>query len=472
MTINNRNNLVFLSYARSDASLVKDVYIKLSDAYVNVWMDTEDILPGEEWELAIDTALKRSQLVLVFISNNSVTRDGFLQKEINTAIEVWKEKAPGSIYLIPVRLEDCPIHQRLSKFHWVDIFVDSGWSKLLKQMGDLKQESLNNISSQSEIDTDNLVQQDNSNFMSQTGLPLVTFPDEVKRFLLDCLPEGHWEHLDEETQRFILTLGCKLEPIVQIVPPTPTPLVIGFECLGLGALGENFVEICERCIDIDPGLLRLCLAISSIRTISTLRVEATKKGILGARNLLFSLNLDPFMMDSDYLRKFLNWYYHDLEHNVLFEVNETTTKQYLRRLKNLQVDFKLRFAADDLNNWHKDVRDALINRVEMTKMDNYGFVDAMELRGDDKKEALRLIQCHNIPSKPLIVEGIEDPDYLHFLERNWDYEKYGQLYGQGYAIEAGLHWDSTVQPLKGYELPGGSILLQPPTMEQGVRNKG
>jgi len=470
MVINNHSNLVFLSYARPDASFIKDVYIKLSDAHVNVWMDTENILPGEEWELAIDTALKKSQLVLVFLSHNSVTRDRFLQKEINTAIEVWKEKAPGTIYLIPVRLEECPIHQRLSKFHWIDIFNDSGWSKLLKQIGDLDRESFDNIYSQSEkYKSDDLIRHEDNKLASPTGLPLVTFPDEIKRFLLDCLPEGHWENIDEETQRFILTLGCKLEPIVQIVPPTPTPLVIGFECLGLGALGESFVEICDRCTDIDPGLLRICLAISAIRTISTLRVEATKNGINGARNLLFSLNLDPFMMDSDYLRKFLNWYYHDLEHNVLFEVNETTTKQYLRRLKNLQVDFNLRFAADDLNNWHKDVRDALIDRVEMTKMDNYGFVEAMECRGEDKEETLRLIQCHNILSKPLIVEGVQDSDYLHFLERNWDYEKHGQLYGQGYAIEAGLHWESTVQPLKGYELPGESILLQPPSIENLIK---
>jgi len=372
---------------------------------------------------------------------------------------VWKEKAPGTIYLIPVRLEDCPIHERLSKFHWVDIFNDSGWGKLLKQISNLNQKSSDSTTSQSKEGKSNeFVQPKDNKFTLQTGLPLVTFPDEIKRFLVDSWPKGHWELIDEATQRFILTLGCKLEPIVQIVPPTPTPVVMGFECLGLGALGESFVEICDRCLDIDPGLIRICLAISAIKTISTLRIEAIKNGIDGARNLLFSLNLDPFMMDSEYLRKFLKWYYLDLESNVLFEINETTTKQYLGRLKNLQVDFNLRFSADDLNMWHKDVRDALIDRVEMTKMDSYGFIKAMEDRGEDKEETIRLIQCHNIFSKPLIVEGIQDIDYLHFLERNWDYEKYGRLYGQGYAIEAGLHWEKTVQPLKGYELQGGSIL--------------
>ena len=62
-----------------------------------------------------------------------------------------------------------------------------------------------------------------------------------------------WTAIPEETLRFVTTLGCKLEPIVQVVPATPTPLVLGFECLGLSALGESFEDICRTARDIDPS---------------------------------------------------------------------------------------------------------------------------------------------------------------------------------------------------------------------------
>ena len=291
------------------------------------------------------------------------------------------------------------------------------------------------------------------------AIPHMVFPDEVFFFVIDSIGREKWSSLSEDTKRFVATLGCKLEPIVQIVPATPVPLVLGFECLGLGSLGENFVEICRKCNDLDAGLIRICLAVVAIKTISSLRIESMRSGLPGARNLVFSINLDPFMIESPHFKKFLKWYFHDLAHNVMFEVNETTTKQYLSRLKNLQVDYNLRYSADDLNEWHDEVRIALLSRVEMTKMDYRSFADAMAIRGEDKEEALARLYAHNLPNRPLVVEGVQDSDYLEFLERHWNFAEHGYLYGQGYILESGVHWDNSVRPLKGYGLPGGSFLL-------------
>jgi hypothetical protein len=463
---------VFLSYARPDEKLVADVYRRLVAKGIDVWFDKESIKAGEEWEPTIKKALRSAKLVLVFLSKHTTTRDGFLNKEIHEALQVWDEKAPGKIYLIPVRLSDHPIHERLTKFHWVDIFEDRGWQKLVSQILD----SVGTLS----VDLPKDRRSPNSRRLSDRSgfyarrvgarsIPHIAFPEEVVRFATSCMPGEAWSAISEDSKRFIATLGSKLEPIIQIVPATPMPLVLGFECLGLGSLGESFPEICKATSDLDPGLVRLCLAVVAIKTISQLRVEAIKHGHSGARNLIFSVNLDPFMLESPHLKTFLKWYYHDLAHNVIFEVNETTTKQYLGKLKNLQVDYNLRYSADDLNAWHEEVRTALLPRVEMTKMDYKSFVDAMAVRGDDKDETLRQLLAHNLVDKPLIVEGIQDPDYLEFLERHWDFKKYGYLYGQGYLIEPGLHLKETVRPLKDYGLPGGSFLmsLDPPSDGDG-----
>jgi len=56
---------IFLSYARQDEEKVKNLYQKLSDEGFKPWMDTKDIIPGENWELAIQKAIRRSDFFFV-----------------------------------------------------------------------------------------------------------------------------------------------------------------------------------------------------------------------------------------------------------------------------------------------------------------------------------------------------------------------------------------------------------------------
>lgn len=139
-----------------------------------------------------------------------------------------------------------------------------------------------------------------------------------------------------------------------------------------------------------------------------------------------------------------------------FEVNERMTKACVQRLLNLRVDYELRYAADDLNRWNKSVRRALIDYVELTKMDCKAFLRAMRLRGQDPSKAIVRLRDHKISHKPLVVEGVEDPDYQHFLELTWNSNQWGELYGQGYSLECGVPWEGAVQSSKPYGLPGGS----------------
>ena len=453
---------IHLCFAPADEARALLLHERLSAAGVRCALaDSPGRQSGRRHD-AIRRQLRSASRVLVLLSRNSTARGEGLHEQIRIASEVWDEMPPGQAYLIPVKLEECDIGEKLAQFHWVNAWEESGWRWLLEQIRDAVPgravPHASPVTASQPARAASAASHGASHAGRDVSIPYVTFPSEVRRFLMDSMPPDEWRAIPEETRRFVLTLGCKLEPIVQIVPATPVPLVLGFECLGLGALGESFQEICRRAAGVDPGLLRLCLAVVSIKTVSSLRSEAIKSGYVGARNLLFTINIDPFMLDSAHFKKLLRWYYTDLSHNVLFEVNETTTKQYLPKLKNLQVDFNLRYAADDLNGWHPDVRAALIDRVEMTKMDYRSFKDAMSVRGDDATRSLGLLLRHNVREKPLIVEGIEDEDYLAFLERHWDYRKHGHLYGQGYCLDSRHHWNAAIQPLKPFRLPGGSYL--------------
>jgi hypothetical protein len=125
---------IFLSYARMDEAKVRTLYEKLSDKGFNPWIDIENIFPGEDWEHSIINVIKESHFFLACISRNSVNKRGFIQLEINEALEIWKQKLNTDIYLIPVRLEDCNVPKELEKFQRVDLFARGGFKMLVNAL--------------------------------------------------------------------------------------------------------------------------------------------------------------------------------------------------------------------------------------------------------------------------------------------------------------------------------------------------
>src|SRR4051812_2494692 len=96
---------VFLSYASPDRTRVKRVFDALDSQGVKVWMDSECLLPGQNWEFEILRALESAALVIAFVSHNSVDRTGFVQKELKIACDKLRERPLSRAYLIPVRLD-------------------------------------------------------------------------------------------------------------------------------------------------------------------------------------------------------------------------------------------------------------------------------------------------------------------------------------------------------------------------------
>jgi len=56
-------------------------------------------------------------VVLVCLSRSSVDRPGYAQKEIKPALDAADEQPESSIFPIPVKLEECPMPDRLSRLH-------------------------------------------------------------------------------------------------------------------------------------------------------------------------------------------------------------------------------------------------------------------------------------------------------------------------------------------------------------------
>jgi hypothetical protein len=68
------------------------------------------------------------------MSSRAVTKEGFVQREIRLSLEAAAEKPEGTIYLVPVRLEECRVPDILREWCWVDLFSDLGYSRLRRSL--------------------------------------------------------------------------------------------------------------------------------------------------------------------------------------------------------------------------------------------------------------------------------------------------------------------------------------------------
>lgn len=121
---------VFLCHASEDKQDVRELYCRLSADGFDPWLDEEKLLPGQDWRREITSALHKADVVLVCLSRTSVTKTGFIQKEIRDILDLADLQPEGTIFLIPTKLEECGVPERLAKWHWVDYFSQNGYQRL------------------------------------------------------------------------------------------------------------------------------------------------------------------------------------------------------------------------------------------------------------------------------------------------------------------------------------------------------
>lgn len=79
-------------------------------------------------------AVKSTDVVVVCLSVSAASKAGFAQKEIKFALDVADLQPEGTIFIISARLEDCNVPDRLSKWHWVNLYEESGYKKLVSAL--------------------------------------------------------------------------------------------------------------------------------------------------------------------------------------------------------------------------------------------------------------------------------------------------------------------------------------------------
>ena len=113
---------------------MRDLHRRLVDDGVNCWLDEVDLLPGQDWHLEIKRAIGRASHVIVCLSQDSVTKTGYLNRELKFALECADERPEEAIFLVPFRLEVCPLPDRLHHLHYLDLFKPVGYDLLLRAL--------------------------------------------------------------------------------------------------------------------------------------------------------------------------------------------------------------------------------------------------------------------------------------------------------------------------------------------------
>jgi formylglycine-generating enzyme required for sulfatase activity len=114
---------VFLCHSSNDKPTVRELYQKLcNESWLKPWLDEEELYPGQDWNLEIEKAVESADAILVFLSKNSITKEGYVQREIRIALDYADYKPEGTLFIIPVRLEECTPPKRLVRWQYADYF--------------------------------------------------------------------------------------------------------------------------------------------------------------------------------------------------------------------------------------------------------------------------------------------------------------------------------------------------------------
>jgi cell division protein FtsZ len=126
---------VFLCHSSGDKPIVRKLYQRLySKRGIDPWLDEANLLPGEDWNYEIAKAVEETDVVIVCISRNAVSKEGYVQKEIKRALDVADEKPEGTIFIIPLKVEECDVPDRLRNWQWVNYYEEGAFARLMQSL--------------------------------------------------------------------------------------------------------------------------------------------------------------------------------------------------------------------------------------------------------------------------------------------------------------------------------------------------
>jgi len=133
---------VFVAYVQEDAAAALRLFENLEVCGFDPWLDRRKLLPGQNWPRSIEDAIDTSDFFLACFSHRSVKKKGGFQAEIRYALDCTQRIPLDEIFLIPARLEACPVPSRIQReTQYIDLFPD--WNRGFRRIVTAMRRQLN-----------------------------------------------------------------------------------------------------------------------------------------------------------------------------------------------------------------------------------------------------------------------------------------------------------------------------------------
>jgi hypothetical protein len=125
---------IFLIHAHSDRETVHKLYQRMVNDGLNIWLDVEQLQPGQDWQNEIRNALLQCDAVVVCLSHAFDEQKGYRHEELKLALEKANFLPEDEVFIVPVRLEECDMPESLRRLHRVDLFKAGGYKRLIQAL--------------------------------------------------------------------------------------------------------------------------------------------------------------------------------------------------------------------------------------------------------------------------------------------------------------------------------------------------
>ena len=114
---------VFLCHSKQNRDFAEYLRDRLREASFNAWFDEDDLRGGDEWDRKIERAIKKEIDYFVVLQSNVMTTklESYFNKEIRLALERQNYFRPGIRFIVPTKVEDCPLLEELEHLQTIDL---------------------------------------------------------------------------------------------------------------------------------------------------------------------------------------------------------------------------------------------------------------------------------------------------------------------------------------------------------------
>src|SRR5437867_12054433 len=95
----------FLSYAHEDSDAAERLFVDLERLGFTLWFDRRNFRIEEDVDAQVLNAIKESYFFLIMLSPTSVSKDGYIRKEVRLAFDMIAGLGLSHGFIIPVRAD-------------------------------------------------------------------------------------------------------------------------------------------------------------------------------------------------------------------------------------------------------------------------------------------------------------------------------------------------------------------------------